>query len=295
MKEDIEAYYKFELSKGRSSESMAQRKAMIVRFCEFIESRYGINNPDAITQEAVKLYGIFLSQGKTAKGLPYKAGYQNQQRLAIRSFLKYLHKSRLKESLPLVKEPSFLPTSVLSHEEALKLLNGIATDSSLGFRDRTMLELLYSSGIRVSELTGLDTGDINLKEKTAKVFGKGQKERMVVFGESACTYLENYLKAIRPFLNTQNKQAVFLSFRGKRLCPHNVRSIVGKWAEKAELKNVTPHTFRRSCTTELVRANANLYHIKELLGHESLDTLKSYTKLNVRDLKNMLEKFHPRK
>lgn len=116
-----------------------------------------------------------------------------------------------------------------------------------------------------------------------------------MFGEVACKYLENYLKAIRPFLNIHNSQAVFFSCRGKILCPHNITRLVKKYAQKVGLKNVTPHTFRRSCTAELVRGNANLYHIKELLGHESLDTLKSYTMLNVRDLKKMIDKFHSKK
>ena len=137
-----------------------------------------------------------------------------------------------------------------------------------------MLEVLYSTGIRVGELLGLNVTDVDLDNATAVVLGKGNKQRVVPIGKTALRLLESYLKAVRPFLLSRaDEPALFLNHAGQRM-PY--------------------HTFRRSCTTELIRAGANLYHVKELLGHEDLETLKHYTKLTIEDLKATHARCHPR-
>jgi site-specific recombinase XerD len=152
------------------------------------------------------------------------------------------------------------------------------------------------SGIRASELLGLDVKDVDFANGTAWVVGKGQKERMVPVGRTALGILENYVKGVRPFLLKESgEQALFLDDFGKRHPYHTLLRLVHGVARAARAPvNVTPHTFRRSCTTELLRGGAGMYHVKELLGHDSLDTLKHYAKLTISDLKKEHQRCHPR-
>jgi integrase/recombinase XerD len=197
--------------------------------------------------------------------------------------------------LPLLREPRNLPGSVLTHSQVKKMLARIPTDNSEGYRNRTMLELLYSTAIRAKELLGLDVGDLDLKHGTALIHGKGNKERLVPIGTTAIRYLETYFKAVRPFLLRNKKEkALFLNRRGVRVTYEPFRSMVVSSAQNAGFENITAHTFRRSCATELIRNGANMYHVKELLGHESLDTLRHYAKLTINDLKKTHRKCHPR-
>jgi site-specific recombinase XerD len=204
--------------------------------------------------------------------------------------------STLFEGLAYVKEPSLLPTSVLDHAQVRNLLGQIEAGQAEGYRDRAMLEFLYSSGVRAGELLGLNVADVDLANGTAIVLGKGNKQRVVPIGRTALRALESYLRAVRPFLLRDAKEsAFFLNHAGKRMPYHTFRRILGKHVARAGLaEKVSAHTFRRSCTTELIRGGANLYHVKELLGHESLDTLKHYAKLNIQDLKETHRRCHPR-
>jgi len=204
--------------------------------------------------------------------------------------------SALLAGLVYVKEPRLLPTSVLTHAQVKAMLQAIPTTDAVGWRDRAMLELLYSSGIRARELVGLDVRDVDLDGGTALVFGKGAKQRVVPIGRTALRLLESYLKGVRPFLAREGPDdALFLNRRGNRLSYENLLRVVHRHAERIGVDmSVTPHTFRRSCATEMIRGGANLYHVKDLLGHESLDTLRHYAKLNVDDLKRMLARCHPR-
>jgi integrase/recombinase XerD len=172
----------------------------------------------------------------------------------------------------------------------------IDTTSSFGIRNRAIVELLYSSGVRVSELTGLKIEDIDFKNEYMKVFGKGSKERLVPIGKTALNYLKNYISGVRPFFNGASKyREVFLGYHGTPLQCGGVENMLKELSEKAKMPaRVTPHILRRSCTTELIRGNANLYHVKEILGHKKLDTLKHYVKLNITDLKKTHRNCHPR-
>jgi len=158
------------------------------------------------------------------------------------------------------------------------------------------MEVLYSSGIRIAELLGLDLGDVDSGNATAKVLGKGRKERIVPVGRTALQYLEGYIKAVRPIaVGASAEKAIFVNNQGQRYPYYTFLRQLHIYAQRARVPvNVTPHTFRRSCTTELLRGDANMYHVKELLGHESLDTLKHYAKLTILDLKKEHKRCHPR-
>lgn len=184
---------------------------------------------------------------------------------------------------------------VPTEDEMRKLLAAPDTNSMFGLRDRAMLELLYTTGVRIGEMLALDVEGGDLELATARVFGKGKKERMVPVGKTALKFLESYLVAIRPFLLTDKSERALFVYRGRRLGYQVFLHMVHAAADRAKLdKHVSPHTFRRSCTTELIRGGANMYHVKELLGHETLATLKHYARLTILDLKKTHEKCHPR-
>ena len=260
-----------------------------------------IAGPDQLRRAHLAAWLTHLQEHRTTRGLPLKPKSINKKIECARGFLNYLAAeglipSALAASVEYVKEPKLLPTSVMTHDQVRKLLRSVRTDSTTGYRDRTMLELLYSSGIRVGELLTLDVAHVDLKNATALVYGKGRKERVVPVGVTALRYVESYLTAVRPFLlRDRTEQAVFLDAQGKRLPYHVFRRLVHKYADDAGIPvNVTAHTFRRSCTTELLRGGANMYHVKELLGHESLDTLQHYAKLTITDLRETHRRCHPR-
>ena len=233
--------------------------------------------------------------------MPYAIGTLNKKLHSAIAFLDYLAArghipKSLAEVLQPVKMPRRLPLSVFQHEGIVKALEAIDTSNPLAYRDRTILELLYSTAIRVSELTGLDAGSIDLRGGSLKVLGKGSKERIVPVGKTALRFLETYVKAVRPFLlKHPDEKAVFLNSRGERISRNAVTIIVHRRCPvKAVGVNATSHTFRRSCATELIKSNANLYHVKEFMGHESLDTLKRYVNLSETEVKEMHSKCHPR-
>lgn len=161
---------------------------------------------------------------------------------------------------------------------------------------RVIVEVLYSSGVRAAELLGLRVEDLDLGGGTALIRGKGNKERVVPLGRTALALLAGYLAAVRPLLlRDSSGRALFLDAKGKALPYHALRWRVRRYAALAGLTiQITPHPFRRSCTTELLRAGANMYHVKEMLGHESLDTLRHYARLTITDLRKTHGRCHPR-
>jgi site-specific recombinase XerD len=253
-----------------------------------------------------------LAEYRTVKGLPLKPSTINGRVSSLRTFLDWLHDrgrlgKRLSEHLHHVKEPWLLPTSVLDHDQVKSVISVIDADTPEGLRDMAVYELLYSSGIRVGELERAKVSNLDLDNATLKVRGKGDKERIVPVGRTAIRRLVTWLRAGRPFLLGRGSEpcdALFLNAVGGSLKSFTVRRRLHAYAREAGIeeksddnpseKRITPHTLRRSCTTEMVRADANLYHVKELLGHATLGTLKHYAKLNINDIKKTHEQCHPR-
>jgi len=238
---------------------------------------------------------------RTEKGFPLKPRSINKKIENMTGFLKYLYtdgyiQKRTLDALEYVKEPKRLPTGVLKNAEMKKMLGKIDTSGIKGYRDRAILELMYSCGLRAGEIVNLNVEDVDFTNALAKVTGKGNKERMVPIGKTALRFLETYIKAVRSFMLTDGpKEALFINSIGKRLKYHTLRILVHQHAQQAKLKeHITTHSFRRSCATELIRGGANLYHVKDLLGHEDLQSLKHYTKLTINDLRKTHAKCHPR-
>lgn len=268
---------------------------------KWLEKCHGTETADGIRKAHLEAWQKHLRTRRTGKGLPLKARSVNKRVECVKGFFKYLvefgfmQKATL-DILRYLKEPKVLPVGVLENRDMRRMLKKITLSNTNGYRDRTILELMYSCGLRAGEVVNLNVGNIDFTHKLAKVRGKGDKERMVPVGKTAMRCLETYVKAVRPFmLLAGHEEALFVNATGTRLQYHTLRLIIKEHALNANLKeHITTHSFRRSCATELIRGGANLYHVKELLGHEDLQSLKHYTKLTINDLRKTHAKYHPR-
>jgi len=273
----------------------------VAAFLRWLEAGHDLVEPDRLRAKHLHAWQKHLSERTTVRGHLLKARSINKHVECLRRFLKFLVETglaaqHLQEAIQFVKEPRMLPGSVLAHEQMRRLLGTAIPDTPTGYRLRTMLEVLYSSGLRVAELLGMNVGDVDFKYGTVRVMGKGRKERVVPVGKTALQYLESYLRAVRAAATgIAEQKALFVDGTGKRFPYYTFRRQVKVCAKRAGLEiEVTPHTFRRSCTTELLRGGANMYYVKELLGHESLETLRHYAQLTIHDLKREHQKCHPR-
>jgi site-specific recombinase XerD len=270
-------------------------------FLRWLSALFAIQTADRLRREHLDAWIRHLAARRTVKGLSLKPRSVNKQIESVRGLLRWLGErgvvpAMLGATLGYVKEPRILPTSVLPHAAMKRLTGGIDTTNARGFRDRAMFELLYSSGLRSAELLGLDVASIDFGNATALVLGKGRKQRVVPIGRTALRQLESYLRGVRPFLvRDPAERAVWIGRDGRRLSYASLLRCVHAHTDRLGLPvTVTPHTFRRSCTTELIRGGANLWHVKELLGHERLDTLEHYARLTILDLKKTHARCHPR-
>lgn len=212
----------------------------------------------------------------------------------IRSFFKFLQREGIVEKNPaaLLITPKLdkkLP-NFLSEEETVRLIEAPNTDKAAELRDKAIFETLYSTGIRVSELVGLNENSIDMIGNVIRVMGKGKKERLVPIGEKAIEAIRNY-SAVR----LQKTQALFLNKSGKRLSTRGIRKIINKYIERTGMhKKVSPHALRHSFATHLLDRGADLRSVQELLGHLNLSTTQIYTHLTTEKLKNVYDQAHPR-
>ena len=219
---------------------------------------------------------------------------------AIRSFFQYCLRMKWITDNPAKivstpKQDRYLP-SFLSEEEVKTFLDLPQSDRPLDLRDRALLEFLYATGLRVSELVGMDVDDINYKERLVRVRGKGKKERIVPFGKAAGESLVDYLRK-RILINKGkiDERAVFLNYRGERLTSRSVERIVDKHIEmSATRRKISPHSLRHSFASHLLSRGADLRAIQEFLGHESLATTQKYTHIDLKQLLEVYRKSHPR-
>lgn len=215
---------------------------------------------------------------------------------SIRSFFKFLHREGYIQSNPakLVsnpKLPKLLP-KFLSVDDTFSLIEKPEGIGFMSVRDRSILELLYSSGLRVSELAGLNMEDLNTKESLVKVRGKGKKERIVPIGTKAIDAIKSYL--IERMLMKTREEAVFLNRLGTRLTDRGIRRIVVKYARASAINGqIGPHTLRHSFASHMLQGGADLRVIQELLGHASLSTTQKYTHLDITHLMDVYDKAHP--
>lgn len=219
---------------------------------------------------------------------------------ALRSFFQFCIQKKWRRDNPAKvvatpKQEKPVP-SFLSEEEMAQFLEMPPQNNVLGLRDRAILELLYASGVRVSELVGLDLQDLNSTERLIRVRGKGKKERIVPFGETAAQSVQAYT-AQRLLINKGriDAAALFLNYRGARISTRSVERIVSKYISQAAVRRkISPHSLRHSFASHLLSRGADLRVIQELLGHASLSTTQKYTHLDLKQLLDVYHKSHPR-
>lgn len=236
----------------------------------------------------------------------YKKTTIARKTASIRTFYKFLFREKYIDTNPALslsapKRPKPLP-KFLTPDEVEQILNNVKIDTPAGFRNRVILELLWATGMRVSELSNLNFGDINLEENEIRVFGKGAKERIVLMSDRAKNYLEQYINSARGLIVAQGYETpdqsdnspLFINNTGFRLQNKTIRKVINDTVEKIELpKKVTPHVFRHSFATKLIENGADLRVVQELLGHAGISNTQIYTHVSMKHMKDVYETAHP--
>lgn len=286
-----------EIEQNRSQKTIANYHHYLMRLIEFS----GDEDIGVIDAELIRKWRLWLNRLEDASGDPLSKTTQNYHLIALRSFLRYLAKRNIKAlnsdkiELARVVRPE---VSFLSPEEVERLIAAPDQTKLAGLRDRAILELLFSSGLRVSELVKLNRDHINLKTREFMVRGKGQKDRPVFVSEAAAHWLKQYLDQ-----RADNYRPLFIHYAGvkseidegnyTRLTARSVQRLVAKHARGAGItKKVTPHTLRHSFATDLLRNGADLRSVQSLLGHSNISTTQIYTHLTDPELKAVHTKFH---
>lgn len=255
---------------------------------------------EATNHTKLKEYLIFIQR------FNYSKTTLSRKIAAIRTFYRFLYRERIIDTNPAnsvqaPKRNKNLP-KFLSSIEIEQILNNIKIETPAGYRNRVILELLYATGMRISELSNLNFANLNLSENEITVMGKGAKERIVLVSERAKDFLQKYIDNVRYMVvedglpPEQNEDCpVFINKTGYRLQPQSVRTALNDIVKKIELpKKVTPHVFRHSFATKLLENGADLRVVQELLGHASISNTQIYTHISTERLKEVYDKSHPR-
>lgn len=291
-----------EIEKNRSQKTVENYDHYLRHFLDFIEEKFKITEPEKITLDIVRKYRIYLNRLKVDnKNL--KISTQNYYVIALRGFLKYLAKRDIKsltaEKVEVGSNPS-RDVEFLESQEVERLLSSVKGEDLASLRDRSILELLFSTGLRVSELVSLDREHLNLERQEFSVRGKGDKIRIVFISNQAKKYLEKYLSKRRDidpavFIRLGKNLANAFTENGLRLTVRSVQRIVKKYSLKAGIvKDVHPHTLRHSFATDLLQNGADIRSVQELLGHSNITTTQIYTHITNQALREVHKKFHGR-
>lgn len=282
------------IERGLSTNYQLSTQRSLETFCDWLGKYGGVAALNAVEPAHIT---DFLAWRKRA-GLA--AASIKLEAVAIRIFFRFLLARNAvsknpAENLPIPRIEGYLPET-LNNPEVERLLESVRESDPLGLRDRAMLELLYASGLRVSELCQARLENLNLEEGFIRVTGKGNKTRLVPVGRAACTAIQRYLDNERPTLVSKRTGAeVFLSVRGKKLTPQRIWQLIKQYAARAGLEsNVYPHIFRHSFATHLLAGGADLRIIQEMLGHSDISTTQIYTHVDRSHLKAVHKSFHPR-
>jgi len=281
------------VEKGLARNTLESYRRDLQKFFKYIEKKK-IASPAEIDRPLITGYLLTLKEeGRAPSTISRNVA-------SIRSFFNFLVQDDLLEDNPaqLVKAPRIekkLPR-VLTTKEVDRLLRQPRDDSQAGLRDKAMLELLYASGIRVSELVSLNVADFSPEVGYLRCRGKGMKERIVPIGSVAVNYVQEYLHNCRQKMLKQNEEkALFLNHHGRRLTRQGFWKILKKYARQSKISGeITPHTLRHSFATHLLENGADLRSVQEMLGHSDISTTQIYTQITRRKIREVYDKTHPR-
>ena len=282
------------LERGLRPRSCDAYRSDVRRFLGYLDERGDVDTPGEIDHLVLRDYVVHLrNQGKAPVSI-------RRAQSALRAFFEFLAgegivaedpADRMDRPAVTRKLPEFL-----SRDEAARVVEAVDPGSGAYWRDRAILELLYATGMRVSELTALSVGDLDPEHACCIVFGKGGKERIVPVGDTALKVVARYLAGVRPELDRgRSGGALFLNRRGTRLGRMSVWTIVARAAERAGIeRRISPHTLRHSCATHMLEGGADLVAVQEMLGHADITTTQIYTHLDRKYLRETHRRFHPR-
>lgn len=297
MEDAIRAFVRFlEVERNASPETVRNYRSDLRQLAAFLSCRFArpcTIPAGEVTSEDLRDYLHWLDRrGEKASSLARKLA-------CLRSFYRFLVREGISQANPAQeirspKLPKSLPR-VLTKDDANALMEFPAGESSLASRDRALLETLYSTGARVSELVGMNLGDLNQAEGLVRVRGKGRKERIVPIGDVALHAIRAYRESLNPSAADARPSApLFLNHRGGRLTARSVARIVSRYSSRLAGGAVSPHALRHSYATHLLDEGADLRSIQELLGHASLATTQKYTHLAADQLAAVYDRAHPR-
>ena len=293
-----------EIQKGFSPLTIREYRHYLKRFHNWLTENSPATKPEDINLELVRRYRLYLAHLRARDGLPLQRVTQSYHIIALRSFLRYLLVQRdivtlSPDKIELPKQGS-RSIAFLNPEQIERLLNSPKISNNVGLRDRTILETLFSTGLRVSELVNLNRDQVDLERKEFGVKGKGNKLRVVFLSDTAVQWIERYLRS-----RQDHFKPLFIRYSGAvdaqnngekmRLTARSIQRIVAKYAKKSGLPiEATPHTLRHSFATDLLISGADIRSVQEMLGHESIRTTQVYTHVTNRHLKEVHKAFHSR-
>lgn len=286
-----------EVEGGRSVKTAENYRLYLERFVEFTDDI----TVEKITSEVVRKYRLWLNRYKNDNEGELATITQGYHLIALRGFLGYLSKRDIISLSPdRIELPKVARKQVtfLHFDEVTRILESISLDDEVGLRDRAIIELLFSSGLRVSELVNLNRDHVNTKRREFMVRGKGRKDRPVFIGEAAALRVEDYLAS-----RLDNLPPLFLSYSRnnissmtgdyRRLTARSIQRMVTKYARLAGItKHVSPHTMRHSFATDLLMNGADIRSVQSMLGHSNISTTQVYTHVTDEHLRDVYEKFH---
>jgi site-specific recombinase XerD len=293
-----------EIEKGCSPLTIQRYRHYLRRFHNWLADNSSATKPEDITLGIVRRYRLYLAHLRNRNGIQLKHITQTYHIIALRAFLRYLLVQRdiptlSPDKIELPKQSS-RSIAFLNPEQVERLLNSPKISNNAGLRDRTILETLFSTGLRVSELVGLNRDQVDLERKEFGVKGKGNKIRVVFLSDTAAQWIGRYLQARKDHfkpLFIRYSGAVDIQKNGEkmRLTARSIQRIVSKYAKRSGLPiEVTPHTLRHSFATDLLISGADIRSVQEMLGHESIRTTQVYTHVTNRHLKEVHKAFHRR-
>ena len=280
------------VEKGLSKNTIYSYLRDLIAFSNFIGEEYEINQIENINKEHIHLYLKELSKTNCTNSISRKL--VSLRMLYIFLVKENIVKENLMSSFTLPKRDKKLPI-VLSQEEMIEILDGIIVCDAISSRNRCMVELLYATGMRISELLNLTLKDLNIKMGFIKVIGKGNKERMIPIGSYVGEILEQYINDYRAEFNIKNDSLLFFNKHGQRLSREEFYSILQTIVNSTSItKKVSPHTFRHTFATHLLENGADLRSIQELLGHSDISTTTIYTHISNQKIRSEYQQYHPR-
>ncbi|WFQ79776.1 site-specific tyrosine recombinase XerC [Xenorhabdus sp. SF857] len=301
LRQQLEAWFDTLLAQGRADRTRETYRSYLLPFIDWCEQRT-VRYPAQVTLVLLESWQRYLRAYRKADGQPYGNNGQRERLIALRLWFRWLLQRHHilynpAEQMVLPKEEKRLPAQILSERETTQVLESLDDQGVLGFRNRVMLEILWSSGIRRMELRQLQRGDIDFERGAVVVNqGKGNKDRVVPVGERALGWLKRYLVNVRPQLAAHYDSGyLFISQKGRPLSLGHLTQIAGKAIrQQAHLdKPGACHLFRHSMATQMLDNGADIRHIQAMLGHEKLNTTQIYTKVAIKQLKQVHSRTHP--